>query len=143
MTQSTRPVVLTAQAINNTPEEGFPRGTDGGDVTWKTLLSSPKTPSNTFASGIARCAAKGGHLKCHRHAHPEMYYIVQGRGILSIDGTDHAVSKGSVIFIPGDSEHGIRNEGSEEDLVWLYVFAADKFADVVYRFDEVAPKAKL
>ena len=46
-----------------------------------------------------------------------------------------------MVFIPGDSEHGIRNEDETEDLVWLYVFAADKFEDVVYRFGEEATAA--
>jgi oxalate decarboxylase/phosphoglucose isomerase-like protein (cupin superfamily) len=47
-----------------------------------------------------------------------------------------------VVFIPGDAEHCIWNTGQEEDLTWLYVFATDKFQDVVYRFSD-EPKAKL
>ena len=134
MALNARPIVLSGRDIEGMSEEGFPVSGSGGNVTWKTLLSSSKTPSNTLTSGLARCAAKGGHLKCHRHDHPEMYYVVQGRGIIAIDGAEQEVSKGSVVFIPGNSEHGIRNEDEEEDLVWLYVFAADRFEDVVYRF---------
>ncbi|KAJ4291167.1 hypothetical protein N0V90_010365 [Kalmusia sp. IMI 367209] len=144
MTRSARPIVLSAQTIKDMPEEGFSDGITGGDVTWKTLLSSSRTPSNALTSGIARCAAKGGHLKCHRHAHPEIYHVIQGRGVVSIDGKEQEVGKGSVVFIPGDSEHGIRSEDANEDLLWLYVFAADQFEDVVYRFsDSETLKAKL
>ena len=45
------------------------------------------------------------------------------------------VSKWSVLWIPGDAEHGTENIG-DEDLVWLYVFAVDGFGDILYRFDE-------
>jgi len=134
MPQSVQPVVLTEEAIQSTPSESFPSAAESGDVTWRTLLSSSKTPSNTFASGIARCAAKGGYLKCHRHTHAEIYYVIQGRGVVTIDGEEFKVGKGSVVFIPGDAEHGIRNEDEDEDLEWLYVFAADDFGEVVYRF---------
>ena len=50
-----------------------------------------------------------------------------------------------MLWITGDAEHGIENVG-EEDLVWLYAFAADGFEDIVYRFEEPGPgkeKAKL
>lgn len=134
MASKAQPIVLSERDIKDMPEEGFPVGGNGGNVTWKTLLSSSRTTSDTLTSGLARCATKGGHLKCHRHDHPEVYYIVQGCGIVTVDGKEQEVGKGSVVFIPGNSEHGVRNEDEKEDLVWLYVFATDKFEDVVYRF---------
>lgn len=83
-------------------------------------------------------------MKAHRHSHAELYHITSGTGVVTIDGVEHEVRKGSVVFIPGDAEHGIRNIG-EEELVWLYVFAADGFGEIIYRFDEpgFAAKAKL
>ena len=56
---------------------------------------------------------------------------------MQIDGLEYKVEAGSVVYIPGDSKHGIRNE-CEEDLTWLWVFAADGFGDVVYRWEEEA-----
>lgn len=38
------------------------------------------------------------------------------------------------VFVPGDVEHGVRNEGGEE-FRWLYVFPG-KFEEVEYRFRE-------
>ncbi|KAF2685774.1 RmlC-like cupin [Lentithecium fluviatile CBS 122367] len=145
MTPRIQPVVLSPQSIANAPAEGFAPGTPAGNVTWKTLLSAPGTPSNTLTSGIAMCAPKGGHLKCHRHTHPEMYYIISGRGIMEIDGEEHRVEKSAVVFIPGGAEHGIRNEDEEEELRWLYVFAAGGFEEIVYRFSDNGskPRAKL
>lgn len=62
-----------------------------------------------------------------------------------IEGEEYEVRKGSVVWIPGDAAHVVRN-AEEKDLVWLYVFAADGFGDVVYRFNEPGPgkvKARL
>lgn len=43
-----------------------------------------------------------------------------------VDGVAHDVEKGSAVFIPGDAEHGVRNEGAEE-LKWFYVFPVGNF----------------
>jgi oxalate decarboxylase/phosphoglucose isomerase-like protein (cupin superfamily) len=47
-----------------------------------------------------------------------------------------------VVFIPGDAEHEAGNTGTE-DLVWLYVFAADGFGKIVYRFSDEVGETKL
>ena len=44
------------------------------------------------------------------------------------------MKKGSVVFIPGNAVHSVRCTG-EEELVWLYVFAAGGFGEVVYIFE--------
>lgn len=145
-----KPVILSSNDIVNTTSESFPDPSTCGDVSWRTLISAPKTSTDSFTVGIATCtpgtsAGCRGHLKLHRHKQAEIYHVTQGRGLVTIDGQEHAVSKGSVVWIPGDAEHGIENAG-EEDLVWLYAFAADGFEDIVYRFDEPGPgkkKAKL
>jgi oxalate decarboxylase/phosphoglucose isomerase-like protein (cupin superfamily) len=56
---------------------------------------------------------------------------------MTIDGRDHYVEGGSSVFVPGNSEHGIVNNG-EEQLRWFYVFPTAAFSNIVYRFsDEV------
>lgn len=144
--------------------EGFPDPSIGGNVTWKTLVSNEKTETDTFTVGVATChpgrvvacptsssgedtgastpslhspesLGDAGFLKLHRHTHAEMYHVVSGTGIVCIDGQEFEVRQGSVVFIPGDAEHGIFNAG-KEDLVWLYAFAAGGFGEIVYRFSE-------
>lgn len=56
-------------------------------------------------------------------------------GIVTIDGTEHEVGRGSVLYIPGDAEHGMKCTGKEE-VRWLYVFAVGGFGEVEYRFSE-------
>jgi mannose-6-phosphate isomerase-like protein (cupin superfamily) len=92
-----------------------------------------------MCAGIAVCPPYTGRLCTHRHKQAEIYYIISGKGIMSIDGKEYSVEGGSSIFIPGDAEHGIRNEGVE-DLRWFYVFPTGAFSDVVYRFShEITP----
>jgi quercetin dioxygenase-like cupin family protein len=47
---------------------------------------------------------------------------------------EHAVKAGSVVYIPGNESHGVRNASASQPLVWLYVFAADDFGEVKYQF---------
>lgn len=131
--QPRQAVILEPQAIQKQENEFFPT-TDHGIVSWKTLISAPKTATDSLTAGVAVCPPQQGHLCPHRHAHAEIYHITSGRGILSIDGEEQIVGAGSVVYIPGNAEHGIRNDDPQEDLKWLYVFAADSFQDVVYRF---------
>jgi len=60
--------------------------------------------------------------------------VIAGRGVVVIDGAEHGVSAGDVVYIPGDAEHGVWNVSASEELRWLYCFAVDGFGEVVYRF---------
>ena len=96
-----------------------------GNASWKTLFSSE------MSAGIACCPPKG-NLGLHKHTQAEVYYILSGRGTVLIEGQHHVLEPGMTVLIPGDAEHGVSNEGSE-DFRWLYVFPG-RFEDVVYRF---------
>jgi quercetin dioxygenase-like cupin family protein len=61
--------------------------------------------------------------------------VLEGRGVVTLEGAEHAVSRGSAVFIPADAEHGIRNTGPEP-LRFLYAFPVDAFGDVEYRFNQ-------
>jgi mannose-6-phosphate isomerase-like protein (cupin superfamily) len=103
-----------------------------GRIGWRTLFSGDITPTNGLTAGIAE-VQPGGWLGLHRHAPPEIYYMLAGRGVVTLAGAEHAVTAGSAVFIPGDVEHGIRNSGRTV-LRFLYAFAADSFSDIEYRF---------
>jgi mannose-6-phosphate isomerase-like protein (cupin superfamily) len=106
--------------------ESFPsHQASRGSTTWKTLFSSK------LSAGIALCPPLG-YLGLHRHPQPELYYVISGEGIVEIEGENYHLEKGMTVFIPGDAEHGVRNEGAE-DFKWLYVFRG-QFEDVEYRF---------
>lgn len=110
------------------PEEVAARG----DVRWRTLISAGRTPSAGLTLGLARVPAGGG-LSLHRHAQPEIYLVLEGSGVVTIDGAEHELRPGTGVFIPGDAEHGVRATG-ESELRFAYAFAADAFGDVEYDF---------
>ena len=61
-----------------------------------------------------------------------LYYILQGKGIVELDGVKHLVEPHTVIHIPPGVRHGIFNTGLE-DLVFLVV------ASPPYDMPEVKP----
>ena len=63
----------------------------------------------------------------------ELYFLLEGEAVVTIDGAEFPVAAGACVFIPGDAEHGIRNAGTGI-VRFLYVFPTDSFADVAYRF---------
>jgi mannose-6-phosphate isomerase-like protein (cupin superfamily) len=125
---STPPPVLRHE--NDVAEEAW--NDARGRLSFRTLIDGDKTATTALTFGTATIAP-GDWLSLHRHAQPEIYYILSGTGVMKIDGVRHDVSAGMGIFIPGDAEHGITNAGTDT-LSFLYAFAVNGFSEVVYRF---------
>jgi quercetin dioxygenase-like cupin family protein len=113
--------------------QGWPQDqvAERGKITWKTLLDDAPQGAN-MVMGVARLR-KGDSLEPHRHAEPETYFTLSGRGIVTVEGTPHAIEAGTMVFIPGNARHQIVNVDDEE-LQILYAFAAGEFQKIVYRF---------
>ena len=60
--------------------------------------------------------------------------MIEGTGVVTVDGARRPVRAGMGVFLPGDSAHSIECTG-ETALGFAYVLAADAFTDVGYRFD--------
>ena len=76
--------------------------------------------SADLSLGIYRLAA--GEMDPQQpHTEDEIYYIVSGRGRVSVSGEERAVGPGSVVFVATGAEH--RFHDIEEDLEMLVVFA--------------------
>ena len=82
--------------------------------------------------GVVRLRT-GESLEPHRHAQPETYFTLAGRGTVTIEGVVHAVEPGRMLFIPGNAQHQINNV-FEEDLTILYAFAVSDFSKIQYHF---------
>lgn len=104
-----------------------------GPVQWRTLISGDRTPTDSLTVGIAEVPAGAPDPRLHRHAQAEVYHVLAGEGMVTIDGRDFALRAGSTAFIPGDALHGARNTGAEP-LRILYVFASGSFDEIDYRF---------
>jgi quercetin dioxygenase-like cupin family protein len=105
-----------------------------GPAEWKTLISAGLTRSEGLTLGVARLPP-GGSLHRHHHAQHEAYFVLEGTGIVTIDGSAHPVVPGAAVFIPGNALHSVTATG-ESHLRFAYVLAADAFEDVEYVFDE-------
>lgn len=102
-----------------------------GTIRFRTLISAPDTDTDSIVCGVALMAA-GETFALHSHAHPEVYFGLEGEGDVVIDGQPHRLAPGVAIFIPGNALHGVPLATSP--LKWFYTFAADSFADVKYKF---------
>ena len=57
----------------------------------------------------------------HTHKLQEqIYHVLDGEGLMTIDGRDHVVRRHDVIFLPPGVEHAIENSGLV-DLVFLVI----------------------
>jgi quercetin dioxygenase-like cupin family protein len=63
------------------------------------------------------------YVKLHKHnVQEQVYHVLEGEGLMEIDGKRHVVRKHDVIFLPPGIEHAISNTGLA-DLVFLVVTA--------------------
>ena len=53
----------------------------------------------------------GGYAPRHSHPWPHIMYVVEGRGNLFMDGSDHPLTPGSVAYVPSEIEHQVSNAG--------------------------------
>ena len=118
-----RPVVIEEQSV--AVESGEDRG-----VTWRTLTSADRIPTRELTSGVCEIAP-GGELALHRHPPLELYYFLEGTGVVTLGRDDFPVQPGSTIYIPGGTPHRIHNSGSTP-LKLFYVFPVDSFSEVEY-----------
>ena len=57
----------------------------------------------------------------HQHkVQEQVYHVLEGEGLMHIDGKDHVVRKHDFIFLPPGVDHDIHNTGLV-DLVFLVV----------------------
>ena len=60
----------------------------------------------------AGCGTPGA---AHPEGYDELYIVMSGEAVLHMDGVDYDLEKGSVVFIPGGTMHGLTNKSDRED----------------------------
>jgi quercetin dioxygenase-like cupin family protein len=119
------------------PDGGRPESWDDptrGRIDFRTLFSREETATSRLTAGVAELAPDA-RFNVHRHPPPETYHVLEGQGIVTLDGVEHQVVQGSAVFIPGNAWHGIRNTGRSR-LRLYYVLQADGMGDVEYDFGD-------
>lgn len=64
--------------------------------------------------------SKDGYSPRHIHAWPHINYIVDGKGILFLEGKEYPVEKGSTAYVPSNALHQFKNSGNE-DFVFICI----------------------
>ena len=107
-------------------------------IRWKTMLGEGGTPTSQLTFGLAEIPV-GGTWVLHHHAPPEIYFILSGEGRTEIDGVAHAIRAGSVLYIPGNSQHVTTNSG-QQPLRFAYAFPTDTIEEIEYHFADSAQR---
>ena len=99
-------------------------------VKWKFLIDADFDGSSSLSVGFAQIAP-GGNLTLHYHSPAEIYVVTNGTGILNKSGELETIKKGDVVYIAGNTEHALKNNGKETlELYWI--FPTDSFSEVEY-----------
>ena len=84
-------------------------------------IFSPEDTSNVIRYSIAQCTINPGKTsKSHVMKTSEIYYILEGTGILHIEEEHREVKRNDAIFVPPNSRQFLENSG-EVDLVALCI----------------------
>jgi len=84
-------------------------------------IFSPENTSNVIRYSIAHCTINPGKIsKPHVMKTSEIYYILEGTGIIHIDEEQREVKRNDAIFVPPNSRQFLENSG-KVDLVALCI----------------------
>ena len=89
-----------------------PRNHRGNQVSYL-LLGKGQFGARNLAITWVECEP-ASEQPSHSHAGNEQaYVIVRGRGLMNVGGESREVESGSVVFVPPNTDHSIRNIGEE------------------------------
>ena len=94
---------------------------EGNEGTKIKQIISPEETNNTIRYSIAHCTISPGESsKPHTMKTSEMYYILQGEGIMHIDSEERHVNQNDLIFVPPMSKQYLENNG-KMDLSLIHI----------------------
>ena len=99
-------------------------------VKWKFLIDANFDGSSGLSLGFVEIAP-GGNLTLHYHSPSEIYVSTNVTGILNKSGELETIKKGDVVYISGNAEHALKNNG-KEILEFYWIFPTDCFSEVEY-----------
>ena len=108
---------------------------DFKDLRWKYFVDSSQSNSHGLSCGIIQIPVRA-ELKLHFHIPQEIYIIRAGEGLLlGDDKNNQRVAKDSIVYIPRNYLHGLRNIGMIPlEVIWI--FPTDCWEEVKYVFDK-------
>lgn len=85
------------------------------------LLASPRTSDARHLTTTLVEIEPGGEQRVHSHAPEQIYFILEGVGLMSVGAETEQVAAGDCILVPSEAPHGLRNNG---DVILRYFSAA-------------------
>jgi len=73
----------------------------------------------------------------HRDASEEFIYVIEGSGVIHINGSETEIGPGMAIYMPANSL--VKYENGNETLTALQVFAGPESAEKYQQWDEIRP----
>lgn len=61
-----------------------------------------------------RILKPGSGIGYHEQAEDEIYYVLSGRGVMTLDGKDHPVGPGTAVLTRTGSSHGLKPTGNDD-----------------------------
>ncbi len=77
------------------------------------LLASPRTTSAEHLTTTLAVIQSGGEQRIHSHRPEQVYFILEGNGLMTVGGETQRVGPGDCVFIPSGQPHGLKNDGDE------------------------------
>jgi quercetin dioxygenase-like cupin family protein len=126
----------TTAAIGSSASPTAPAAAADHAAPWPPITTLDRAERRVSPTGQARVAVlarghnafvarlemdPGATVPEHRDATEEYIVVLQGRGTISIDGSEHEVASGSAIYMRPDARVSFRN--GDEPMVALQVFA--------------------
>jgi mannose-6-phosphate isomerase-like protein (cupin superfamily) len=105
--------IIEHDAEVQTKEPG-PHEGDGDTIAYSFFKKTPKL-SLVFRKRILKPGAAIGY---HEQKEDEIYYVLSGRGVMTLDGKDFDVTPGTAVLTRPGSSHGLKTSGTS-DLVIL------------------------
>lgn len=75
----------------------------------------------SMSCGVYKLPAGSEDLQAP-HDEDEVYFVVSGRGRLRVDGQEHEIGRGSILYVQATAEHSFFQV--EEDITLLVFFAS-------------------
>lgn len=76
------------------------------------LLASPRTSSAEHLTTTLAVIQPGGEQRVHSHPPEQVYFILEGSGLMTVGSETQRVEPGNCIFIPSGLPHGLKNDGA-------------------------------
>lgn len=74
---------------------------------WRDRLISHEDRESQPAAWAHAVDIDGARLHYHKRS-TELYYVLEGEGVVLLDGEEHPVRQGSIVHIPPSVVHGVR-----------------------------------